>query len=358
MEVALYARVSTRRQQQQPTIEQQRSRLRTYGATQAAWYSADEHLYRDEGYSGATRKRPGLERLRARAAMAAFACVVSTAPDRFARNDVHQMLLVDARPQQGCRVAFVERPRRDDPPEPRLLQIRSAVAADARPLSADRRRRGRHATLRRGPLLPWSRAPYGSLLAPARPRDPSRVSGEPGHAAGVAQMCAWSTDPGQPGSWYAVAQRLSDAQLPTPRGGPRWNVASVRGSLRAPAYRGVASSGRSRPVPARRRTSALPPVGPGQRPQPAPVEAGIAGPGPAILRQETFEAAQSRWDRHVPMARRNHTTSAYLVRGRGSGGPCRLTGRGRPLPAGYHYDVCRGRTDALRLAPGDRGTAR
>lgn len=49
MEVALYARVSSSRQQQQQTIEQQLSRLHDYVATQPEWHVADEHIYRDDG---------------------------------------------------------------------------------------------------------------------------------------------------------------------------------------------------------------------------------------------------------------------------------------------------------------------
>ena len=49
MEVALYVRVSTSRQQQQQTIEQQLSRLRDHVATQPDWHVADEHIYRDDG---------------------------------------------------------------------------------------------------------------------------------------------------------------------------------------------------------------------------------------------------------------------------------------------------------------------
>ena len=64
MEVALYVRVSTSRQQQQQTIEHQLSRLRDYVATHPDWHVAEEHIYRDDGYSGATLKRPGLDRLR------------------------------------------------------------------------------------------------------------------------------------------------------------------------------------------------------------------------------------------------------------------------------------------------------
>jgi DNA invertase Pin-like site-specific DNA recombinase len=47
--------------------------------------------------------------------MAAVECVLITAPDRLARNYVHQMLLVDELTQRGCRVEFVERPMSNDP---------------------------------------------------------------------------------------------------------------------------------------------------------------------------------------------------------------------------------------------------
>ena len=358
MEVALYTRVSTPRQQQQQTIEQQLRRLRDSVATHPDWHVADEHIYRDDVYSGAKLKRPGLDRLRDRAAMAAFECVLITAPDRLARNYVHQMLLVDELTQRGCRVEFVERPMSDDPHDQLLLQIRSAVAEYERTLIAERMRRGRQAKLRSGQLLPWTRAPYGYLLDPDRPRDVSRVQLDPVQAAVVAQMFAWYTDPGQAVSLYAVAKRLSDAQIPPPRGGKSWNVASIRGILRSPTYMGVAYSGRTRPAPARRRKSALQPVGPGESQQPTPVEEWIAVPVPAIISQETFEAAQSRLDRNVQMARRNNTTYEYLLRGLVSCGQCRLACSGRTLSPGYHYYFCRGRTDSLRLAQGERCTAR
>jgi site-specific DNA recombinase len=231
-----------------------------------------------------------------------------TAPDRLARHSVHQMLLVDELTQRGCRVECVERPMSDDPHEQLLLQIRSAVAEYERTLMAERMRRGRQAKLRSGQLWPWTRAPSGYRLDPARPRAPSRVRLDPVQAAVVAPRFAWYTDPGQTPSLYQGAQRLSEAQMPTPQGGNRWHVASVRGILRSPPSTGVAYRGRTRPAPARRRQSALPPVGPGQSPQPAPAEEWIAVPVPALLSEETFEAAQHRLDRNVHLARRNNTT--------------------------------------------------
>src|SRR5215468_3593921 len=196
MEVALYARVSTPRQQQQQTIEQQLRRLRDYVATHPDWHVADEHIYRDDGYSGAKLNRPGLDRLRDRAAMAAFECVVITAPERLARNYVHQMLLVDALTQRGCQVEFLERPMSQDPHDQLLLQIRSAVAEYERTLITERMRRGRLTKLRAGMLLPWTRAPYGLRLHPEHPRDPAGVTLDPVSAAVVAEIFALYLEPG------------------------------------------------------------------------------------------------------------------------------------------------------------------
>jgi hypothetical protein len=49
MEVALYVRLSTTRQQHTQTIEQPVARLREYVTLQPDWHLAEEHLYRDDG---------------------------------------------------------------------------------------------------------------------------------------------------------------------------------------------------------------------------------------------------------------------------------------------------------------------
>ncbi len=128
MDVAVYPRVSTTRQQQTHSAEQQWERLQAYLATQPDWHLAPEHLYRDEGYSGATLTRPGLSRLREHAALAAFERVLITAPDRLARSYVHQVLLIDELARQGCTVVFLDRPMSADPHDQLALQIRGAVA--------------------------------------------------------------------------------------------------------------------------------------------------------------------------------------------------------------------------------------
>ena len=84
MRVALYARVSTARQAQAQGIEQQLDRLRA-AAGERGWELEDQHVYRDDGYSGARIGRPGLDRLRDHAALAELDLVLVTAPDRLAR---------------------------------------------------------------------------------------------------------------------------------------------------------------------------------------------------------------------------------------------------------------------------------
>src|SRR5881398_1321878 len=184
MRAAVYGRVSTTRQAQAQTIEQQLDRLRAAVAGRG-WVLGDQHVYRDDGYSGARLGRPGLDRLRDHAALADLDVVLVTAPDRLARNYVHQVLLIDELAGRGCRVEFLDRPMSTDPHDQLLLQIRGAVAEYERTLIAERMRRGRQAKLRSGQLLPWTQPPYGYRLDPERPRQASAVRVEPARAAVV-----------------------------------------------------------------------------------------------------------------------------------------------------------------------------
>ncbi len=59
MTVAIYVRVSTQRQAQAQTIEQQLDRLCAHLRNQGVKL-ASEGIFRDDGYSGATLNRPGL----------------------------------------------------------------------------------------------------------------------------------------------------------------------------------------------------------------------------------------------------------------------------------------------------------
>ena len=162
--------------------------------------------------------------------------------------------------------------------------------------------------------------PYGSLLDPECPRDPQRLRLDPVTAAGVTQIFAWYTDPQTSKPLYGVAKQRSDVPVPTPMGNPRWHASSVRGLLCHPVSTGIAQSGKSRPVPARTRKSALRPVGSGLSHRPTPPEDWRPIPVPALISQETCEAAQARLAQNSHRACRNNTAHQSLLRGLGSCG--------------------------------------
>ena len=122
MRAAVYARVSTTRQAQAQTIEQQLDRLLA-AVAERGWELDHQHVYRDDGFSGARLGRPGLDRLRDHAALADLDVVLVTAPGRLARNYVHQVLLIEELAGQGCRVEFLGRPMSDDPHDQLLVRL-------------------------------------------------------------------------------------------------------------------------------------------------------------------------------------------------------------------------------------------
>ncbi len=357
MKVAMYVRVSTYRQALTQTIEQQIRLLSEYSQThELPW--CEEHLFRDDGYSGASLRRPGLDRLRDQVRSGAFDRVVMTAPDRLARNYVHQMLLVEEFKQGGCQVEFVDHPMSQDPHDQLLLQIRGAVAEYERSLIAERMRRGRRQKYQAGCLLPWTRPPYAYRVDPARPREVAGVRVEPAEAAVVADLFVQYLEEGQ--TLQGVTKRLITLEIPTPSGHWRWNQATVRGILTNPVYTGSVYLGRSRPVEAQRRHSAFVPIGRGRggHKQTSPEEWMAVAQVPALVSQEQFDLVQAKLAHNQQFARRNNTAHPYLLRALVSCGQCHLGCNGRCSPGGYAYYVCLGRSQPVVSHRDERCRAR
>ena len=71
MRAAIYARVSTAKQELEQTIESQLERLRGYAENEGLELD-EKHVYVDEGYSGTKLERPGLDALRDAAETVSF----------------------------------------------------------------------------------------------------------------------------------------------------------------------------------------------------------------------------------------------------------------------------------------------
>jgi site-specific DNA recombinase len=341
MRIAFYVRVSTYQQVQTQTIAQQLDRLRLH-CEQHGWSWVEEQIFRDDGYSGASLSRPGLQRLREAVKEGQFDRLLITAPDRLARKYVHQVLLLEEFEQAGCTIEFLDHPMGQTPDDQLLLQIRGAVAEYERSLIAERMRRGRHHKYLAGTLLPWTTPPYGYCLDPDHPRSPAGVRLDAAQAAVVAEMFAQYLDLGQ--TLSGLAKQLMARQIQTPSGGTRWGIASIRSILTNPAYTGVVYAGRTQVRQSRRRRSPLAPVGKrssGYSATPA-AEWTLVGHIPAIVTQEQFEQVQAKLATNRQMAKRNNHAHQYLLRALVSCGLCRLACSGQTRRR-YSYYVCAGK---------------
>ena len=83
--IAIYARVSSDRQKENHTIGSQTAALIEY-AQKNGYSVPPEWVFQDEGYSGATLVRPGLEALRDLAAEGQIAAALVYSPDRLSVN--------------------------------------------------------------------------------------------------------------------------------------------------------------------------------------------------------------------------------------------------------------------------------
>ena len=114
MQVALYARVSTERQEQQGTIASQLDAL-ARGAREQHHDVVDAYVCVDDGYSGARLDRPGLDRLRDGAEAGAFEAALVLCPDRLARKYAYQILILEELERFDVQVIFLDQPLSDDP---------------------------------------------------------------------------------------------------------------------------------------------------------------------------------------------------------------------------------------------------
>jgi hypothetical protein len=82
--------------------------------------------------------------------------------------------------------------------------------------------------------------------------------------------------------------------VPTPTGKLIWRPTTIRQLLINPTYRGEVASGRLWTAPARRRKSALEPIGKGVSTTTHPSEEWITVPVPALGAAEQFDLVQRR----------------------------------------------------------------
>jgi site-specific DNA recombinase len=82
-----------------------------------------EWVFEDDGYSGATLERPGLERVRDLAAEGQIQVVPAYAPDRLSRKYAYQILLIEELARNGVETLFVKAPQGSSAEDQLLVQF-------------------------------------------------------------------------------------------------------------------------------------------------------------------------------------------------------------------------------------------
>jgi len=347
MRVAIYARVSTERQERQQTIDSQLSALR-------AWVQArdhaliDAHVFRDEGYSGSRLDRPGLDGLRDAVRDAAVDAVAVFSPDRLARKYAYQVLLLEEFRRADCEVVFLHHPISDNPNDQLLLQIQGAIAEYERTVLAERFRRGKLQKARDGHILS-AKAPYGYRYETRCGALPARLVVDAAEADMVRQLYAWFVEEGL--TIRQCLRRLNAGPWLTRSGRPQWSSSVAYHILSDPAYTGTAYSNRYEYVLPKKPHGRTRRSGERTCRRPRPPEQWIAIPVPVLIDQQTWERAKAQMARNAMMSFRRNKKHDYLLRCLLKCGTCGLGVHGCFFPgaqgrAGHRYYRCAG-TDPL-----------
>ncbi len=243
--VAIYARVSSSRQVQQGTIESQLQSLHDFAENQG--YAVDpDCVFTDQGISGATLIRPGLDALRDQALAGRIKKVLILCPDRLARKNTHQLILVDEFQRLGVEIVFSNRALSESPEDQLLLQIQGVISEYEREKFRERSRRGRLHKARAGKVNVLVRAPYGYVYVKKTEAQDAKYEIHPEEAKVVRRVFEMYCLEGK--SLTQICRLLDDQGIATSKGGTYWQAATLHGMLKNPAYVGRAAACRKQAV--------------------------------------------------------------------------------------------------------------
>ena len=312
---AIYARVSSDQQREAHTIASQTAALIEWARTldlevPQAW------IVEDEGYSGATLERPGLERVRDLAAEGQIQAVLIYSPDRLSRKYAYQILLIEELARHGVETRFLNAPQGATAEDQLLVQFQGMIAEYERAQILERSRRGKRHRARAGEISVLSGAPYGYRYIRKSDEAPASYAVIDAEACVVRQVYEHYTMAGW--SIGAITRWLTDHGVATRKPGTRWERSMVWAMLRNPAYRGTACFGKTRVAPRQRGTRALRARGGLTTRNSAnherPREEWIEIPVPALIDEPTFARAQELLHENKVRSRRR-TIAPSLVQG-------------------------------------------
>ncbi len=156
--VAIYARVSTIKQEDDGTIETQLMALREYAEKNNLKIVKE---YIDDGWSGDTLERPEIDRMRLEIKEAIFDAVLTYDRDRIARRYSYQELVIDEVLEAGKEMLYVTTVSPKNGEEKILTGVKGLFAEYERMKITERMRLGKLRKIKAGHLLGTGESLYG-----------------------------------------------------------------------------------------------------------------------------------------------------------------------------------------------------
>jgi len=308
---AIYARVSSDKQREENTIASQTAALVAFAGEQQFEVPRE---FEDDGYSGASLIRPGLERVRDLAAEGLIQALLVYAPDRLSRRYAHQILLIEELARAGVETVFIRAPRGSTPEDELLVQFQGMIAEYERAQILERSRRGKRHRARLGEVSVLSGAPFGYRFIRKTDHSAAYYEIDEDQARVVRQIFELYSVQGL--SIGAIARLMNEQAVPTCKRRGRWERSTVWGMLRNPAYKGEACFGKTTIAPRQRIT------------RPVRMRGGVATRNsasheraredwitiavPPIVSEETFALAQERLQANKIHAPRRTVTPSVV----------------------------------------------
>jgi DNA invertase Pin-like site-specific DNA recombinase len=279
--VAAYIRWSTEEQAEGTTLEVQRDACRHYMLSQR-WQCREELIFVDDGYSGGSLERPGLDRLRAAVRAGEVSCVVVYKLDRLSRSVLDTVSLVLGEWDGLCYVKSTREPVDTTTPAGKMFFYMLASYAEwERSVIRDRTMAGKAKRAQQG-RNPGFTAPFGFRRGAA----PGELAVDEAEAAIVRRIyrefLAGRT-------LRQIAAGLDQDRI-RPRSAARWRTTTLSQMLANPIYAGTLAYGRSAALPAPLRLRA----GRSRIRFEQPRYAAVQGAVPAIVSPEEFGRAAER----------------------------------------------------------------
>lgn len=323
MKVAIYARVSSERQDIDLSISAQLNALREYASRNG---HAVVKEYIDEAESGRSIDRPGFKQMivAARQKTTPFEAILVWKLSRFARNREDSIIYKSLLRKQGIQVISINEPV-EDTPSGRLLEgIIEVIDEFYSANLAQDVLRGMRENAGRG-FCNGGRAPYGYIRVKIQDGTTARTTLEPDpKTAPIVQRifreCLASE------GLKSIARRLNADGLLS-KTGKKWGSTSLEKILHNEVYSGTLVWGKRMKNPARDGNN--------------PLLLRKEGAWPALIDQVTFAQAQARLAARAPkVIHPRQVDSPYLLSGIIHCGKCGATMVGQGSGHRYQYYVC------------------